>query len=797
MSHLKLNALLGALLSITLIISNSIFPMPTLSADYAPSKDISVPYQLDGVRIGIQAGHGRGDTGASSCDGTVQEADITAAVAQKAIALLQNYGAQTDLFIGKDPALEGYQADAFIALHTDYCPDPKNPSRPTGYKVSRYGGQRGSGLKGNNDASDQLVQALWDRYGKATGLPKDQSPGHFTNGMLHYYALRQIDPSTPGAIIEMGWLSGDLNELVNEQDKLAQGLTDSIIQFLGQSPEPQPTTPHPSPNSTPASTAQSATLLLVDISGSMEESWRGGIKIDSAKKAAHDVLHMIEQESKIGETDHQISIASFTTDAELNLGLTDDYDAARQAIDTLTPRTRTNIGAGIQVANEALTTAPTDAQKIIILLSDGLTNEGLTPDQILTGPVQQAAEVDTCIYTVGFGEPGDLDENLLHGIAANAACGEYHYASAPSELEQVYIRLRHQSLGTILNEFEGQVAQGETVDIGVVDVPRNQGEMYVTLHWPGSDLDLIITDPRGREVEENDQNANLVKYGNMIYFIIENPRPGDWGFKAFGAEVPEGELTYDAIVSVRERTGSPPSNAGGLLIGLGLVALIAIGLVVLITSGPSPHRAQAGLQMIEKQGERSFIPFQRGTLVIGRAPDCSLVLSDPQVSAHHAQIQRTNWGYTLTDLNSKNGTYVNGQQVQETYLQGGEQLRMGQTEMVFTTQNFQSPAPSQPRQRTERAACLAVMAGGQEFARYQVASGTVLGRYEGCPVDLSSDALVSRQHARLDYQNGQWRITDLESGNHTFVNGQPVRSKLLQHGDDLQMGNTRMRFYAT
>jgi hypothetical protein len=92
-------------------------------------------------------------------------------------------------------------------------------------------------------------------------------------------------------------------------------------------------------------------------------------------------------------------------------------------------------------------------------------------------------------------------------------------------------------------------------------------------------------------------------------------------------------------------------------------------------------------------------------------------------------------------------------------------------------------------------AYLAVLAGDQEYARYSVAPGTLLGRYEGCPVDLLSDALASRRHARLDYQNGQWIITDLSSDNQTFVNGYPVQSQVLQHGDQIRLGNTRMRFY--
>lgn len=786
MGNPKLKLMLIVLLGVAFIASNcTVPPSPVPPAPTQPLVTESNPVlpKLAGFRVGVQAGHGRGDQGASSCDGTVHEADITAAVAGKVVDLLRRQGAQVDLFVGRDPGLSGYHADAFVALHTDYCPDRANPSSPSGYKVARYGGTPGSGLNGSGDPSDRLVQALWDEYGRATGLPQDRSPGHFTPGMLRNYALGQISGSTPGAIIEMGWLSGDLNVLVNEQDRLAAGIANGIVRFLAAG--------------TPSQAAQSATVLLVDVSGSMSDAWRGGVKIESAKRAATDVINMIEQESQLGASNQQVAIATFTTNAHLDLGLTTDYDAARQVVNGLVPLDRTNIGAGLQVANQALTSAPAGAQKIIILLSDGLTNEGLSPGEILAGPVQETAAAGTCIYTVGFGEPGELDEELLRDIAAGAACGEYQYASAPDELERVYIRLRHQSLGTVLAQFEGQIAQGETKDVGQVEVPRNQGELYATLHWPGSKLDLIVTDPQGRRVDENYPGVSLVEYERLVYLIIQNPIPGMWLLQALGADVPEGILDYHAIVSVRERVGPPPTNVGVILLVLGLAALVGLVVMFIVTQQQRPRLAPATVQVVSGQAVRPFVVLRRRQLTIGRDPRCGMVLPDPQVSARHATIQQTPQGYVLTDLGSKNGTFVNDRRVQQVLLRGGEHLRVGQTELVFTAAGMLvAPAPVTPQPPVSTmTAYLAVMAGDQEFARYPVASGTVLGRYAGCQVDLSADQLVSRQHARLDCQAGQWIITDLDSGNHTFVNGRQVTSQALRHGDEVRVGNTRMRFY--
>lgn len=151
-------------------------------------------------RIGIEAGHGGTDSGALSCDRSVRETDITIAVAHKAAELLRDKGYQVDVFRDGDPAalpksqMRGYKADAFVALHTDFCPNPSTPSVPTGFKVSCYGGAAGSGLNGSGDASDRLVQTLWEEYGQATGLSRDTAD---YNAVFSVRAAPEVSPTPP------------------------------------------------------------------------------------------------------------------------------------------------------------------------------------------------------------------------------------------------------------------------------------------------------------------------------------------------------------------------------------------------------------------------------------------------------------------------------------------------------------------------------------------------------------------------------------------------------------------------
>jgi hypothetical protein len=65
------------------------------------------------------------------------------------------------------------------------------------------------------------------------------------------------------------------------------------------------------------------------------------------------------------------------------------------------------------------------------------------------------------------------------------------------------------------------------------------------------------------------------------------------------------------------------------------------------------------------------------TMIIGRSPDSKFVIADRQVSRQHAVIQKTEKGYSIKDLGSKNGTYVNGKKVEEqVLLQDGDLVQL-------------------------------------------------------------------------------------------------------------------------
>jgi hypothetical protein len=69
--------------------------------------------------------------------------------------------------------------------------------------------------------------------------------------------------------------------------------------------------------------------------------------------------------------------------------------------------------------------------------------------------------------------------------------------------------------------------------------------------------------------------------------------------------------------------------------------------------------------------------------LIGRAPDCDLVLSDQAVSRRHAELRLIDGRWLISDLASLNGTHVNGWAVLEAHVVDGDELVLGRTRLRF------------------------------------------------------------------------------------------------------------------
>lgn len=78
---------------------------------------------------------------------------------------------------------------------------------------------------------------------------------------------------------------------------------------------------------------------------------------------------------------------------------------------------------------------------------------------------------------------------------------------------------------------------------------------------------------------------------------------------------------------------------------------------------------------------------------IGRVEDNTFQIAEPSVSSHHCEILLRGADIVVKDLNSTNGTFINGEKVTETVLKAGQVLRLGQIEMRLETDSTPSSTP--------------------------------------------------------------------------------------------------------
>src|SRR6266700_2102377 len=70
-------------------------------------------------------------------------------------------------------------------------------------------------------------------------------------------------------------------------------------------------------------------------------------------------------------------------------------------------------------------------------------------------------------------------------------------------------------------------------------------------------------------------------------------------------------------------------------------------------------------------------------LLLGRAPNSHVVLSEPEVGWRHCQIRQQGSRFTIPDLRSSTGTYVNGMRSAERWLEDRDQIGVGKTILMF------------------------------------------------------------------------------------------------------------------
>ena len=191
------------------------------------------------------------------------------------------------------------------------------------------------------------------------------------------------------------------------------------------------------------------------------------------------------------------------------------------------------------------------------------------------------------------------------------------------------------------------------------------------------------------------------------------------------------------------------------------------------------------------------VQLTKDRTTLGRRPYNDIVIDNLAVSGEHAVMQMSGTDVFLEDLNSTNGTYVNGKAIKKQQLQNGDTIEIGKYKIKFVhdgaSEHYEKTmiinsgavvAPSPEPAAAVPNAAIKVMSGaaaGREVPLVKVV--TTIGK-----PGVAVAAITRRPHGYV--------VALVEGATRPTVNGSPIGTEAinLRHGDLLELAGTQMQF---
>ncbi len=201
-----------------------------------------------------------------------------------------------------------------------------------------------------------------------------------------------------------------------------------------------------------AVTANAATrnvdlVIVLDRSGSMK-----GPKISDARAAVLQLLSNLTDKDRL-------ALVTYSDGVQIASGLLNITGANRQRLEQIVRQVQvgggTNLGAGLQAGINLLRTSnrSTNAAKVI-LISDGLANQGITDGQTLSRMAAVAVENEFAVSTVGVGN--QFNEYLMTAIA-DQGTGSYYYLENPAAFAEVFQKEFQTTRTALVDQLQIQI----------------------------------------------------------------------------------------------------------------------------------------------------------------------------------------------------------------------------------------------------------------------------------------------------------------------------------------------------
>lgn len=477
-----------------------------------------------------------------------------------------------------------------------------------------------------------------------------------------------------------------------------------------------------------AERAPLALALVIDVSGSMNGD------------PIHHVVQSCEILADLLTERDQLAIVTFGTHAGVLHGLVPVDATGRAAIKaalrTVKADGSTNMHGGMQVGAGLLVGAPAGLRKVMVVMSDGQPNVGLSTARDLAGYVAGLRPLG--VSTLGFGV--HHDEDVLEAIAT-AGSGRYAYVPDPRTARVDLARAALAHAGIVADQLELTLDPAEGVEVVRIlpAAPVRHGKGGAT----AAIGDVFVDEGRLYAVE-------------------------------LALDVGAGHRGALATVTLRART---PDGAAHVL-----TAALAVDV-------------RAGAPAIDEAAQRDVMTVQAEAARVEarahadrRATPAAVALLRQMI----ARIDALPWfvagdGSDLAELRE--------QLVDEaaSYERASSDLeRMHQRKQAMATK-LASLHVASARQRTAPAAYLVGVAGPLAGQRLALHDENTIGRSPKNDIAVASDQL-SRVHARVIAIDGHYVVQDLGSTSGTFVNRSRVTTHRLAPGDIIQVGDLQLRF---
>jgi pSer/pThr/pTyr-binding forkhead associated (FHA) protein len=194
---------------------------------------------------------------------------------------------------------------------------------------------------------------------------------------------------------------------------------------------------------------------------------------------------------------------------------------------------------------------------------------------------------------------------------------------------------------------------------------------------------------------------------------------------------------------------------------------------------------------------------------LGRRPYNDIVIDNLAVSGEHAVLQMTGSDVYLEDLNSTNGTYINGKAVKKQLLQNNDTVEIGKYKIKYVNEvpgasydktmimkpGIVPPPVAQPAAPAGAAAARAADLAGVNGS-IKVLSGAAAGREVPLVKVVTTIGKPGVAVAAITKRPQGFVVAHVEGGNKPTLNGTPIGAEpvTLKNGDLLELAGTQMQF---